>query len=165
MAIGGSGSLTTHHPAALLQAKRHCDLSGICELWDGPRVAKIQWGLRNPQRTEFGRITLNNGASRNFWNRDLLLPYIRVHKRRWAERQAASAGLPRGRPTMPRPAPWRLSRRSRKVTREADGSTGPVAFAPPKPTRCHCRCCHCEAARHVVAKERDGGRVARYGRP
>jgi len=39
-----------------------------------------------------------------FYNRDLLLPYAKVHKRRWAERQAASACLPRGWPTAPTPS-------------------------------------------------------------
>jgi hypothetical protein len=31
--------------------------------------------LQNQQGTEFGRITLNDGTSRNFWNRDLP-PYL-----------------------------------------------------------------------------------------
>ena len=31
----------------------------------------------------------NDGTTRNFWDRDLL-PYIKVRRRRWAERQAAS---------------------------------------------------------------------------
>jgi hypothetical protein len=40
------------------------DVTGMGELWDRPTAAKLQWGLRNPQGTEYGRITLKDGTSR-----------------------------------------------------------------------------------------------------
>ena len=61
----------------------HVDLTGIGELWDEPTTAMVQWGLINNAGIEFGRVTKRDGTGRNFHDRDLLLPYIKAHKRAW----------------------------------------------------------------------------------
>jgi hypothetical protein len=66
----------------------HVDLTGIGELWDGPTTAMVQWGLISNAGIEFGRVTLKDGTSRNFHDRDLTLPYVKAHKLAWAAAMA-----------------------------------------------------------------------------
>ena len=40
----------------------HVDLTGIAELWDGPTVAAIRWGLRDNGGVQYGRVTLKDGT-------------------------------------------------------------------------------------------------------
>ena len=76
----------------------HVDLTGIGELWDGPTTARVQWGLRNNGGIEFGRVIKKDGTARNFFDRDLMLPYVKAHARAWsalmADQERAKAQRP-----------------------------------------------------------------------
>jgi hypothetical protein len=66
----------------------HADLTGIGELWDGPTTTQVVWGLRDNGGIAFGRVTKRDGTFRNFSDRDLLLPYLKVHRLAWSAAMA-----------------------------------------------------------------------------
>jgi hypothetical protein len=75
-------------PHAYVSVNNHgflVDLSNVRgTLWDGPTVAKVQWGLRDTFRREFGRVTLKNGTTRSFFDKKLMEPYLAA----WREKKA-----------------------------------------------------------------------------
>jgi len=67
----------------------HVDLTGIGQLWDAPTVARIDWGLRDVSGKVFGRVTLKNGTSRNFFDVELMAPYLNAY---YQERERQGLG-------------------------------------------------------------------------
>jgi len=68
----------------------HVSLTGIGQLWDGNTMAKLRWGLLDNQGNEFGRINFKDGGVRNFFDRDLLLPYLKVFTAAWTAMEAST---------------------------------------------------------------------------
>lgn len=76
-------------PHAMMVVNRHLvslDLSKVPgQLWDEPTVAKVLWGLRTDDGRIYGRVFLKAGGARNFFEKDLLKPYLAAYEARKAE--------------------------------------------------------------------------------
>ena len=63
----------------------HVDFSGVQGQLFDPTVAKIEWGHKDQQGQIYGTVKLKNGTGRNFWDGDLMKPYLAVYNARKAE--------------------------------------------------------------------------------
>jgi hypothetical protein len=77
-----NGAHDPPHPFMVVDRRGlHVDMTNVGgELWDAPTVRKITWGLRDRTGKLFGTVELVNGTSRNFWNGDLMTPYLHAYK-------------------------------------------------------------------------------------
>jgi hypothetical protein len=71
-------------PHAMMVVDRHLlslDLTKVQgQLWDDPTTARVVWGLRTDDGRTYGRVYLKAGGVRNFFDADLLKPYLAAYE-------------------------------------------------------------------------------------